>query len=442
MVLGGGAPGAQTLGMTASRRPFLSALAALAAGLLPAQQDPVAAAKLVPAAELCGRVETHGSLTLLRTWGTADQRGYAHGRLLAVQVVEVLRGELQARFARKRPVLQQARATLGRNIAWPDEVRAEIAALFRGLVDAGVDLAMPELDRDIDEKDLLLANALDVYGLLGCSGFTLWGDQVEGGGVLTGRNFDWPFTGAHMVDRTMLLVQHLPDGNATASVTWPGYVAIVTGVNRDGITAFLHVGNAEIRFMPEPESWASAVAVRAVLEQSRAKGGTACFDLARELLEQTSPPIGYITRVTLPAVPADGPPAAVFEADHDDVVAAPVVSGAVVTNHFLGREDGRPAPKDSIDRHKRIVGVIEQCLGADDHAVSVAEAWDALVAVQRGGGHAFGTLHSLVFRAEPWHFELRVGLHTPKGLVAAPSADRVHVLTRDQLFPATVPATL
>jgi len=337
-------------------------------------------------------------------------------------------------------MLAQARATLSRNIAWPEDVRAEIAALYRGIVDAGVDRAMPELDRDIDEQDLLLANALDVYGLLGCSGFTLWGEQVEGGGVLTGRNFDWPFTGAHMVDRTMLIVQHLEDGRATASVTWPGYVAIVTGVNRDGMTGFLHVGNAAIRFVPEPESWPSAIALREILERARAAQGPACFDLARELLEQASPPIGYITRVTLPVVPEGRAPAAVFEADHDDVAVAPVSSGAVVTNHFLGREAGRPAAKDSVDRHKRIVGAIEQCLGADDHVVSVAEAWDALVAVQRGGGHAFGTLHSLVFRAEPWHFELRVGEYGAKGLVAAPSAGRVYRLSRDAVFPAATPS--
>lgn len=406
----------------------------LAAAAPPAQEAASPKPALVPVDQLHGAIERHGSLVLLRTWGTPEERGYAHGRLMAREIVEVLRGELEARFARKRPMLVQARATLDRNIAWPEDVRAEIAALHRGIVDAGVDRAMPELDREIDEKDLLLANALDVYGLLGCSGFTLWGTQVEGGGVLTGRNFDWPFTGAHMVDRTMLLVQHLPDGRATASVTWPGYVAIVTGVNRDGMTGFLHVGNAAIRFVPEPESWPSAIAVREILERSRAAQGAACFDLARELLEETSPPIGYITRIALPSVPASGAPAAVFEADHDDVAVAPVASGAVVTNHFLGREAGRPAAKDSIDRHKRIVGAIERCLGADDHVVSVAEAWDALVAVQRGGGHAFGTLHSLVFRAEPWHFELRVGEYGAKGLVAAPSAGRVYRLDRDALF--------
>lgn len=413
------------------------AFAFFATAVAPSQEAAPPKAAVVPLEQLSGRIERHGELVLLRTWGTAEERGYAHGRLLAREIVEVLRGELEARFARKRPMLVQARATLHRNIAWPEGVRAEIAALYRGLVDAGVDRAMPELERDIDEKDLLLANALDVYGLLGCSGFTLWGEQVEGGGVLTGRNFDWPFTGAHMVDRTMLLVQHLPDGGATASVTWPGYVAIVTGINKDGMTGFLHVGNAEIRFVPEPDSWASAIAVREILERARVAEGPACFDLARELLEETSPPIGYITRVTLPRVPEGGAPAAVFEADHDDVAVAPVSSGAVVTNHFLGREAGRPAAKDSIDRHKRIVGAIERCLGADDRVVSVGEAWEALVAVQRGGGHAFGTLHSLVLRAEPWHFELRVGEFGPKGLVAAPSAGRVHLLGRDAVFPAT-----
>ena len=123
---------------------------------------------------------------------------------------------------------------------------------------------MPALGRDFDQVDLLVANALDVFGLMGCSSFTVWGDQAVGGGVLTARNFDWPLTGEHMLDHTLLIVQEHDDGRSVASVAWPGYIGTVTGVSADGVAAFLHVGSARFA-MPQPSSWPAAVAARKVL---------------------------------------------------------------------------------------------------------------------------------------------------------------------------------
>ena len=68
--------------------------------------------------------------------------------------------------------------------------------------------------------------------------------------------------GAHMLDATLLIVEHLPSGIAVASVAWPGYVGTVTGVSSEGIAAFLHVGSAQVTYTPEPGSWPSAVAAR------------------------------------------------------------------------------------------------------------------------------------------------------------------------------------
>ncbi|MCA8976370.1 MAG: hypothetical protein KDC98_16745, partial [Planctomycetes bacterium] len=302
--------------------------------------------------------------------------------------------------------------------------------------DSKVDLTMPALGRRFDLKDLLVANALDVFGLMGCSGFTVWGDRVVGGGVLTGRNFDRPFTGEHLLSGTILLVQHRPDGATSASVTWPGYIATVTGVSSEGAAAFLHVGSAKITLTPEPESWPAGVAARCILEQLTAKR-TAAENIrtARSLLSNTSPPAGYLTRVVLPRV-ADGEvPVVVFETDSRRSEPAEVTgSFSVVTNHFHSRKDGREASPDSLGRERKLCAGIESCLGEGDDRVSVAEAWQILTGVERGGGRRFGTLHSLVFRHEPWCFELRIATVEKGRVVAATSSPRRHVLTREQVF--------
>jgi len=401
-------------------------------------QSPLAPpAPAVVDAPVHGRLERHRGLQILHVYGTPAERGYAHGFLLGKQIAAVAVAEFSARFARQKALLDQVRGALDRLIEYPADVQAEIEAVFAGVVASGADLDMPELERPFDQRDLLVANALDVFGLLGCSSFTVWGDEVEGGGVLTARNFDWPLTGPHLLDATMLLVEHLPDGRATAAVTWPGYVGAVTGISKAGLAAFLHVGSATVSFTPEPDAWPSAIALRGVLEQGRADAGAATFDLAQKLLGNTSPPAGYMLHVVLPRVVDGLAPALVFETDRGSCVRGDSPSGAcVVTNHFHKRTDGRAASNDSLRREQRVHEGIDHCLGTEDHKLSIAEAWDLLGSVERGGGHAFGTLHSLVFRYEPWYFELRVGTMDGKKVVAAPQSPRRHVLTHAEVFGA------
>jgi len=381
-----------------------------------------------------GRIEQHGDLRLLRVWGTARQRGHAHGTLLANEFAAVALAEFEARFARRPGLLEQARAAVGRLIEYPVDVHEELQGLWQGVQERGVDLAMPELDRAFDFTDLLIANALDVFGLMGCSGFTVWGEQAVGGGVLTARNFDWPLTGAHMLDQTILMVSHLPGGRAVAAVTWPGFVGAVTGVAADGVAASLHVGTAKITYTPEPSSWPSAIAVREILAQG-AGASAATIGKARELLGYTSPPAGFLTHLVLPGLPPSGPPAVVFETDAKASVPQESASGpVVVTNHFRTRTDGREASKDSLGRERRLQEGLGACVAIDDRQLSVAEAWDLLSEVDRGGSHAFGTLHSLVFRHDPWCFELRIGTLGTNGVIAAPDSERRHALTRRQVF--------
>ena len=159
-----------------SRSAFLVLAAALCAAAIPAQQ-----ATPAPKPAVCGRVDVHDGLRILHTWGTPRERGFAHGSLLGKDVAALVTKEFAARFGRKEGMLTMARTALPRWIAYPEAVREEIAGLFDGVVQSGADRRIPQLEREFDLDDLLVANALDVFGLMGCSGFTLHGEQVLGG---------------------------------------------------------------------------------------------------------------------------------------------------------------------------------------------------------------------------------------------------------------------
>ncbi|MFT4513230.1 MAG: hypothetical protein ACI89X_001476 [Planctomycetota bacterium] len=379
-----------------------------------------------------GRLEIHEGLRVLRLWGTSEQRGHAHGLLMAKDIFAIMNQEFAARFAGAPKLLVQARAALSRLIEYPDEFATEIDSLWRGLMESGIDRSMAKLGREFDKTDLLVANALDVFGLMGCSSFTVWGEHVVGGGVLTARNFDWPLTGDHMLDHTLLIVQMPAGATATASVAWPGYVGTVTGISADGVAAYLHVGSA-IFSMPEPSSWPAAVAARLILQAK--EQGAMRLKKAEEVLEYTSPPVGYMTHVVLPEAGPGDRPVAVFETDSEDTVVGGVLEGAfVVTNHFRTRKDGRVASRDSTGREAEMQKGIAGCIKVADRAVDPDEAWEILASVEAAGGHSFGTLHSLVFRHDPWHFELRVADHNEDGLIGAPSSSRRYRLTREQVF--------
>jgi hypothetical protein len=425
---------------------FASLLAGLAAPSSLAQSTPPAVTSS-PAATAAaakstilrrvdhGRVEQHGDLVLVRTWGTPEQRGRAHGLLMANEIAAAIVQEFSARYGKNPKVLEYARRSLPRMISFPEFVQQEIDGLWQGLVDSKVELKVDGLDRAFDRTDLLIVNALDVLALLGCSGFTVWGEQVHGGGVLTARNFDWPLTGPHLLQHTVLVVQHDENGRASASVGWPGYLGTVTGVSSDGVATFLHTGSAAISIVPQPEAWPSAAALRSIL-RSGTHGGDAAkvFAFARQELENTSPPVGYLTHVVLPFVPANGAPLGVFETDVKSSVQGEVGAGPfVLTNHFRTRKDGRDAGSDSQNRERQLGDCLGKCLTSGDKVTSVAEAWDALHLVDRGG-RGFGTLHSLVFRHEPWCFELRIAEPGEKGLVAAPVSTRRYALSRQQVF--------
>jgi hypothetical protein len=383
---------------------------------------------------LCGALVERDGIRILHTWGTPAQRGFAHGRLLGNDVAATMRAEFASRFDKQPQVLGIVRSAIRRAIEYPEPVEQEIAALFDGLVQSGADRSMPTLQRDFDLVDLRIANALDVFGLMGCSGFTVHGDRVLGGGVLTGRNFDWPFTGPHMLDATIVLVQHGEGGKAVASVTWPGYVGTVTGINQDGVAAFLHVGSAKITRTPEPSSWPTAIASRVILEEARADDPKAVWATALDRLGYTSPPAGFLTRVVLPAAKDGESPSGLFEADSKKVLRAERSDVCVVTNHFQGRDDGVAASEDSTERFRSVSEKLSGCLDGGDHKLSVEEGWDALRAVQRGS-RRFGTLHSLVFRNEPWVFELRLAdVGADQKLVPAPDAKRRSSIAREALF--------
>jgi len=79
--------------------------------------------------------------------------------------------------------------------------------------------------------------------LIGCSSFALTGDAAESGHTLLGRAFDFE-AGRIFDDRKAVFFMHESGRIAYASVSWPGLVGTVTGMNENGVALIVHGGRA------------------------------------------------------------------------------------------------------------------------------------------------------------------------------------------------------
>ena len=75
-----------------------------------------------------------------------------------------------------------------------------------------------------------ISHAYMDHPLVGCTSFAAWGEATRDGHLLVGRNFD--FAAGRCFDENKVVVRVKPDeGLGFISVSWPGLVGVVTGIN-------------------------------------------------------------------------------------------------------------------------------------------------------------------------------------------------------------------
>jgi len=168
---------------------------------------------------------------VLELSGTARERGRLHGRVFRRQV-RFLVEEYHEAFARKlagRDALKE----------WTDEVLPFIPEDYleeiRGIAEGA----------GLPERTLLEVNCVvDRLQTVMCSTVVAAGDATKDGEVYFGRNLDFP--GRNILHKaTVVLVFHAEGCEPVVSVTWPGLVGVLSGMNGRGVcgaTMMVHFG--------------------------------------------------------------------------------------------------------------------------------------------------------------------------------------------------------
>jgi hypothetical protein len=168
-------------------------------------------------------------LRTLEIWGDPQERGRRHGQALGPDI-RLLRRAILTYLARLS--LYAGALPLYGLVRWlargfwpyiPPHLQQEMAALAAG---AGVGLG-----------NILLLNVVDdlANNSPRCSALAVGEGRTARGAYLMGRNLDYPVFTEYLSRLQTLFLLSPRQGQPLASLAWPGYVGVCTGINASGV---------------------------------------------------------------------------------------------------------------------------------------------------------------------------------------------------------------
>jgi len=202
--------------------------------------------------------------------GTPEEIGQQHAKLLTTPESELMN------FPRK--LFDQ----FGLGFIWPLAVQASKTLMMQAPERYQSELAATAAHGQLDAGTVSVANTLLELRRMGCSTLVVEPERSETGGLLFGRNFDFPPLG--LLDKySVVMVFHPTGKKAFAAVGFPSFIGVLSGMNEDGLSvATLDVyssGDSSPRF--EPTGVPLAMVFRQILEEC------STIEEAAELLQNT-----------------------------------------------------------------------------------------------------------------------------------------------------------
>jgi len=203
---------------------------------------------------------------VLHLRGTDEERAYAQGYLVGPQIRDWVEYVLVEYYARSPSLYENNLLPFIRNNFSANERYVPVAdEMIRGMQDAGTDMYVDALERDVTRNDILAMNALyalvlmrdsisngepgdpgaDEPGSVMCSNAVVWGDLTQNdelaGAVIHGKNMDGENDLRKVTVNTLLIVATEPEeGMRLVGVDWPGFYGTYNAMNEAGLILATH----------------------------------------------------------------------------------------------------------------------------------------------------------------------------------------------------------
>ena len=314
-------------------------------------------------------------LPILQLWGTAEERGFAHGYLVGRQIIDFFEFYIVEDSWRSVKNYQDTFVPFLENrFSYPPEFLKECDAVIKGMWASGINMKVEILGRYFSRTDLLAINAYIERRAAfpspspnpsSCTQIAFWGDRTRGGelkgGLIAARNMDGECDIRKVTVSHFLVFAVAPSEAGRrrwVSTMWPGFVGTISAVNEEGLYSMENAGGSGPGPVPDgivPCSWIQ----RVILEK---QGRDASPESVLTMMKPFTCSTGGITSagsIILWAVPYQGQnaPAFVYEGGRTGfAIRSPSEfrpldpCNILVSNHHLKYSFEPDHPHESLDR--------------------------------------------------------------------------------------------